>query len=639
MNSVLSPEPTRLPKLHLSLRQTPPVVEVRREDGIGDIFWLQARAEWGSNGKVPARAITLPLEQFLANSTWLGPACRKFKVEIEWEEGLKRQVMAANAERRTLDGTLRLFGVEPVPTSGVEINSGRFLRALRPFQTRDLNHLLRLAHGANFSVPGAGKTAVAYATYEAERVRGRVQQMLVVAPLSAFDSWLREVEVCFQPYPVVSRFEGSRIDTSAEVLLVNYQRLAASYERLSAWVCQRPTLVLLDEAHRMKRGRDGQWGTTCLNLAYLATRRDLLSGTPAPQSPADLRALLDFLWPNQARRILPPAALMTVPPPGTAQQVAEAIRPLFVRTTKKELGLRPPDYSVLEIPLTGLQAEIYQALRDRYAGQFALTRPERVSFAQMGQITMYLLEAATNPALLAVGGSRHDSIDFRHPPLSVPPGSQLSELLAEYGKYETPKKFIQLLQLVERNVAAGRKTLIWSNFVRNLETLERMLHLYRPALIHGGIPSEVSDASAPRTREAELARFRTDAACQVLLANPAATSEGVSLHEVCHDAIYLERTFNAGQYLQSIDRIHRLGMSPDQDTQITFLVMSNTIDEVVDGRVREKAERLGDMLNDPDIVTMALPDDEDYGPAIDSEADIAVLLAHLRGGEGDARAR
>jgi hypothetical protein len=45
------------------------------------------------------------------------------------------------------------------------------------------------------------------------------------------------------------------------------------------------------------------------------------------------------------------------------------------------------------------------------------------------------------------------------------------------------------------------------------------------------------------------------------------------------------------------------------------------------------------MLNDPDIVTMALPDDEDYGPAIDSEADIAALFAHLRGGEGDAPTR
>jgi hypothetical protein len=92
-----------------------------------------------------------------------------------------------------------------------------------------------------------------------------------------------------------------------------------------------------------------------------------------------------------------------------------------------------------------------------------------------------------------------------------------------------------LLQLVERNVAGGRKTLVWSNFVRNLETLERMLQRYRPALIHGGIPSEISDASASRTREAELARFRTDETCQVLLANPAATSEGVSLHDVCQD--------------------------------------------------------------------------------------------------------
>lgn len=79
-------------------------------------------------------------------------------------------------------------------------------------------------------------------------------------------------------------------------------------------------------------------------------------------------------------------------------------------------------------------------------------------------------------------------------------------------------------------------------------------------------------------------------------------------------------------------------MDPDQDTQITFLVTAGTIDEVVDGRVRDKAERLGDMLNDADIVTMALPDDEDYGPAIDSVQDIAALFAHLRG-EGDESGR
>lgn len=631
MSSVTLSERLTLPKLRLSVKDTPPIVEARREGGVSDNFWLQARAEWGSNGQTPARAITIPLEQFLSNLAWLAPACRRFKVEIQWDERLKQMVIAGNEERRTLDEALRLS-----PAAELIQPAGRYSRELRPFQSRDLGHLLRLTHGANFSVPGAGKTAVAYATYETERLRQRVEQMLVVAPLSAFDAWITEASACFQHAPVVTRFEGGWIDNATEILLVNYQRLAASYERVAAWVCAKPTLVLLDEAHRMKRGREGQWGTTCLDLAYLAARRDILSGTPAPQSPADLRALLDFLWPNQARRILPPDALIATPPPGAARRVAQAIRPLFVRTTKKELGLRPPEYTVLEIPLTGLQAQIYHALRDRYAGQFAVSRPERVSFAQMGRITMYLLEAASNPALLAVGGSRHDAVEFQHPPLDVPPGSKLADLLAEYGRYETPKKFIHLLQLVDRNAKAGRKTLVWSNFVRNLETLERMLRRYEPAVIHGGIPSGVTDQVSQRTREGELARFRTDPMCQVMLANPAATSEGVSLHDVCHDAIYLERTFNAGQYLQSIDRIHRLGMSPEQDTQITFLAMTDTLDEVVDDRVREKAERLGEMLNDPNIVTMALPDDEDYGPAIDSEADVAALLAHLRGDDGNA---
>jgi SNF2 family DNA or RNA helicase len=151
------------------------------------------------------------------------------------------------------------------------------------------------------------------------------------------------------------------------------------------------------------------------------------------------------------------------------------------------------------------------------------------------------------------------------------------------------------------------------------------------ALIYGGIPSEFADPNATRTREGELARFRTDPACAVLLANPAAMSEGVSLHQVCHDAIYLDRTFNAGQYLQSIDRIHRLGLAPGQETRITFLLTTGTIDEVIDSRIREKAERLGEMLDDPDLSTMALPSDEDYGPALDSTADMVALFAHLRG--------
>jgi SNF2 family DNA or RNA helicase len=390
--------------------------------------------------------------------------------------------------------------------------------------------------------------------------------------------------------------------------------------------------VVLDEAHRMKRGWPGLWGRACLNLAYLAERRDILTGTPAPQSPRDLVSLLDFIWPGQAQRILPSGASVNPPPPDIGHQIAARVGPLFVRTRKQELGLREPTFSVIVVEPEPLQRAIYDALKDRYAGVFSLSATDRVSFSQLGDVVMYLLEAAVNPHLLVAGSSADDAPRFHHPPLDVQPGSRLWGLLQEYNKFETPAKFKVLAQIVDANARQGRKTLVWSNFVRNLVTLKRMFSSLNPALIYGAVPTENDSRSGiTTTRESELRRFREDADCMVLLANPAAMSEGVSLHTTCHDAIYLDRTFNAGQYLQSVDRIHRLGLEADQETRVTFLVSDATIDQIVDQRVRGKAERLGDMLNDPDIVMMSLPDDEDYGPAIDDQGDIGALLAHLGG--------
>jgi superfamily II DNA or RNA helicase len=620
------------PSLGLALTGTPPVVQATRVGEVPAGFWLQLISEWGADGEHPGRQVTLPLERLLSRLTWLRSACTRYGVGIRWQDDLRALLEQTRAQRRLLDQSLG--NPEPLDADAVaqRLAGGRFERDLRTFQVRDLGRLLSLANGANFSVPGAGKTTVAYAVYDAERAAGRVEQMLVVAPLSAFDAWTTEASVSFPDgqRPVVAPFvEFAPAD--AEVLVVNYHRLDARYEALVRWVRQRPTLVLLDEAHRMKRGWDGAFGSACLSIAFLAARRDILTGTPAPQSSQDLVALLDYLWPGQARRVLPAAALISPPPLDAGHQVATAIAPLFVRTRKSELGLDPPQLRVVQVDPDRLQAQIYQALCDRYAGPLQVSMADRAAFARMGDTVMYLLEAATNPLLLSAGSGAEDEAGFRHPPLDVPPGSVLWDLLQQYNQYETPAKFKQLAQAIEYNAERGRKTLVWTNFVRNLQALERMLAIYQPALIYGGIPSVLTDPNAARTREGELARFRSDPDCKVLLANPAAMSEGVSLHQVCHDAIYLDRTFNAGQYLQSLDRIHRLGLPPGQSTRITFLVTNGTIDEVIDARIKQKAERLGEMLDDPDISTMALPSDEDYGPAIDTYDDMVALFAHLRG--------
>ena len=133
------------------------------------------------------------------------------------------------------------------------------------------------------------------------------------------------------------------------------------------------------------------------------------------------------------------------------------------------------------------------------------------------------------------------------------------------------------------------------------------------------------------TRQEEIDRFRNDPDCSVLLANPAAMSEGVSLHQVCNEAVYVDRTFNAGQFLQSQDRIHRLGLQSDVTTSITILQTLGTVDQIVDSRLASKVRVLASLMTDASLPTMTLPDEDDYGPAVDSDADIEALLRHLSG--------
>lgn len=572
--------------------------------------------------------LAVPLGRFLASRNWLGQALTTHACAIDIAPALAALLERGTAERSEIDALMMALPTTATPaTLAQDLAVAGFKRGLKPFQLRDLGHLFALSHGANFSVPGAGKTTVAYALHALERVRHRVSRLLVVAPLSAFAAWTDEVEECFtRPLRVARLTERGAL--SADVVLVNYQRLAASYDRITRWVIDAPTHVILDEAHRMKRGKAGEWGRTCLDLAHLATRRDILTGTPAPQHPNDFVALIDFVWPHQSTRILPDAARRVDPPPTTMHEVSARLAPLFTRTTKAELELETPDRRVELVTMKPLQAEIYEALRTKMRHATNVRPRERARWGQMGEVVMYLLEAASNPALLARAVTGADGVSLQWPSLAIPPNSDLADKVLHYGQHEIPAKFEKLITMVAANAAAGRKTLVWSNFVGTITTLaDELLVAYQPAVVHGAVPSVGEDVDYT-TREGELRRFREDPDCLVLLANPAAMSEGVSLHHQCHDAIYVDRTFNAGQYLQSVDRIHRLGLAPGTETRIRFLVCRDTVDQTVDDRIKTKAERLAVMLSDASLVTMALPDEEAYGEWVEPD-DLDLLLEHL----------
>jgi hypothetical protein len=617
--------------LTVSLTEDPSQVRIKRTADISPELWksIGRNVAPGITTRSDAMEIVVPLDRFLASRIWLGQSLIAYNCEVEFDEHVQALLIRSDDERREVE---RALTESPLPLAVEELQvllaRSRFRRELRPFQLRDLAKVLSLSHGANFSIPGSGKTTVTYAVYEVERLRDRVDRLLVVAPISAFDAWFEEAEESLFPEPVVVRFED-RVPSNAEVILLNYQRLASRYTDVAEWVARHRCHVVLDEAHRMKRGRDGEWGSACLNLSQIAVRRDVLTGTPAPQHPSDFIALLNFLWPHRAMRIMPADALTTNPTDRTMTEVSRRLNPFFVRTRKDELGLDPPDLRVEIVEMKPIQAEIYAAMRTRMGRAVAACRDDQKMLQGLGEVVMYLLEAATNPGLLAtaVGG---DPTAIEWPPSPVPPGTRLAEQILSYARFETPRKFEKLASLVSTNAEAGRKTLVWTNFIANIEEIsQRILSPYHPAIVHGGVPS--TSEGAPGSREHELSRFRGNDDCMVLVANPAAMAEGVSLHHACHDAIYVDRTFNAGQYLQSLDRIHRLGLPPGTETRMTLLVSEGTIDEIVDSRVRTKAERLSMMLSDPNLVMMALPDEDAYGTWIDEE-DLQVLFGHLANG-------
>jgi SNF2 family DNA or RNA helicase len=486
-----------------------------------------------------------------------------------------------------------------------------WLPNLTDFQLRDLTKINGLQHGANFSVPGAGKTRVALASFAARKQAGSAERLLVVAPKSAFDSWRTEIyEAWPGSPPTLAVFDGAAI-RGAEVLVVNYERLPNSRSQLAQWLRERPSMLILDEAHRMKLGAAGAYGAACLALGPLARHRMILTGTPAPNGPDDLRSLMGFVWPGLGQQVVTQAV-------GAAslKQASQRLTPFFARTTKDELGLPPVEPKLHPVDLPPLHEEIYRALVGQLSAR-ASARPG--DFEALGRILMYLIMAADTPALLATGASTRDALTFRVPPLSPPEGAPLLELMRDLPSYEMSPKYQEALAIVAQNAARGRKTLVWSTFIRSLNSLAAMFEAFQPALVHGGTDD----------RDAQILRFKNDPDCMVLLSNPATLGEGISLHHTCHDAIYVDRDFAAGRYLQSLDRIHRLGLAPGTTTNITMLAARGTIDEIIHARLKDKVAFMAGILDDPDIEVLADPDEEESVSGGMNAEDIRVLMGHL----------
>lgn len=619
----------------LSLVERGTLIAVRMEDVRGGARRELEHALLLNGGLPVTGGYTVPVFSFRRGAVELAQLLRRLDAEVVLDQGVEtllRTQLEEIRERREAERALR--PVEPERVGELLTTGGRFRRQFTDQQTENLGRLLALRHGANFSVPGAGKTSTLLGIYEAQRSQGVVDRLLVVGPKNAFISWEDEVSECFleNARPAVQRLSGGRagvdaaLRTDPEVALITYQLLPNVLDSVKAWAYSHRTHVALDESHRVKAGYSGVTAGAALALAEVAIRRDILSGTPLPHSPEDLRPQLDFLWPGQ--RILPDFRLLADAPDETIQAIESAVRPLYVRTTKAELELPPLTVEPVPVELGPLQRELYDVMKSEAARLSAgMHQRDRRFFRLLGQQVVRLLQTAANPMLLTKGALV--SSDDLEP---APEGTRAWELLRELARYEQPAKIAKAVERTRAAISDGGKVLIWSSFVDNILSLEGLLSDQGPVTLYGAIPTgEEGDLD---TREGRIHRFHHDPDCRVMIANPAAAGEGISLHQACHYAIYVDRSFNAAHFLQSVDRIHRLGLPPETVTNVEVLEAKGTIDQRVTQRLGKKIEAMSRILNDPGLAALAYdPADieEEFDAGIEPE-DVEEILDHLTSG-------
>jgi SNF2 family DNA or RNA helicase len=401
---------------------------------------------------------------------------------------------------------------------------------------------------------------------------------------------------------------------SKELTLVSYQTATTMVDDICSYLRRdgNRVMVVLDEAHRIKNTEGGVWAEAVLALAKYAKSRVVLTGTPAPNGYQDIYNQFKFIWPNRnvlGFSVANLADMSSSPYDTRREALINNAAPFFVRITKKDLRIPDPtENPPIIVPLGNIQRTIYEYLDNTYLEPFVTGLSDSNPANQLVRAKLIrLMQAASNPGLLAapldeiyqdIGFSTELFLDDQ----------QVLTLISKYEELETPPKFEALSELISKQLQIGERVIVWAYFVKNILGIQQHLEEkgIQSEVLWGGTPSAFNDQDegfeGAITREKIIRDFHSpNCAYRVLVANPFAVGESISLHKACHVAIYFERNFAAGTFLQSKDRIHRYGLPAGQETNYYYLISENSVDETIHQRLDEKIERMLQIIESREI--------------------------------------
>lgn len=519
-------------------------------------------------------------------------------------------------------------------------------RTLYDLQLLASYHLAFSQNACNFSVPGAGKTSVVYGAFAYlknlpdDNIK-KIDKLLIIGPLSSFSPWEIEYKECFGVSPKSKRLTGQMPleekkqylyeNNTAEITLLSYASVYSLINELQYYLKKNKVMVVLDEAHKIKNINGGIYAQSVLSLAEQSRARVVLTGTPAPNGYEDLYNLFKFIWPTKKIIRFQPGQLRDMSKNEHDQRVETLINqisPYFMRVKKSDLNIpaatiHPP----IIVPMKENQRRIYDFIEKKYIHDIVDSQEKNFKSALVKARMIRLMQAASNPALLKQPLSDFaeiEGIDLS----SVQEDKSIINTIIRAEIEEIPAKFEVALKLIRDIIKGKGKVVIWACYIKTIKDLSRFLtqNGVINQTLYGATPvaNEFIEADSDEfelTREAIVKKFNdVDSGLNVIIANPFAVAESISLHKACHNAIYLERSFNAAHFIQSKDRIHRYGLPQNTVTNYYYLVTENSIDETIDARLALKESRLIEIME-----SMPIPLFSDY-LAEDGDEDIKAVL-------------
>jgi SNF2 family DNA or RNA helicase len=469
-------------------------------------------------------------------------------------------------------------------------------RNLVDHQINSLFHLYSAGSAANFSVPGSGKTSVILAYFEKLRLENKVDAIFVIGPKNAFGSWEFEFYKNFNHKPkmkILGPDPGDRqlfyekVLTS-NLILSHFQTVARDIDLLKNFFSRNKILLVIDEAHYIKK-IEGTWSSAILELSSYSEFKVVLTGTPVPNDLRDIFNYLDFLYGKD--KVLTSEDKSRVEillnrenNEEAIEFVRQRINPYFVRVTKNDLSLAKQVFnSPILLDMNTYEKQIYDAIVTNikdYGRKEFFDNADLIEHICKARIVRLKQCASYVKNLESV---LEDNPVFPKENLIT---NNISEIIARYDELEKPAKLIKLLEIVKNLKLKNKKVLIWSTHRKTVDLIHNEL-----SFNNINVEKIIGPTDLDQRKNIKIDFNDKESSLDAIVATPQSCAESISLHQACTNAVYYDLSYNAAEFLQSLDRIHRVGGSEINPVEYDFLHYNDSVDIKVYNRVFQKADR------------------------------------------------